>query len=151
MMIIRIAAAVLLVLAIPLHAAAQCGQVSVFSCDASVGAALTADDCVTNDASVYDVWQFNGNEGDAVIVSLHATAFDPFLIVLDPSFVPVAASDDIVSGMTDAQIALTLTKSGTWTILANNTRGSASGDYALSFDTSACEAPRGPRRRAVRP
>ncbi len=120
------------------------------SCPSTTAAgAITSADLAASDGSRYDVWTFSAKAGDAVTVDMRATAFDAYLILLDPNDVPVAENDDVSAGTTDARIGFTLTATGTWSVIANSLAAGGSGDYALSIACSG-GAP-APRRRAVRP
>jgi len=90
--------------------AQQCGSNAVtLSCPASVGAALTTDDCASADSSEYDLWQFSGTVGQTVTIEMHSTAFDTFLALLDPSGIPVAENDDVSSSSIDSRITSRMT------------------------------------------
>jgi len=107
--------------------------------------AITTADLVASDASRYDVWTFSGNAGDTITLDLRSTAFDAYLILLDPNDVPVAENDDVSAGTTDSRITFTLTATGTWKVIANTLAAGATGDYTLSVS-----CPGGARRRAAR-
>ena len=49
-------------------------------------------DCPASDGSRFDLWQFAGTAGDTITIDMHATAFDSYLVLLDPSDVPGAAA-----------------------------------------------------------
>ena len=124
---------------------ADCAAVSTLSCSSTAAASLTSSDCTAFDGSQYHLWQFSGNAGDAVTIEMHSTSFDTYLMLLDPSGVPLAENDDIASGVTDSRITFTLTSGGTWTIVANSLAASQTGDYTISLS-----CPNVFRRRAVR-
>jgi hypothetical protein len=84
-----------------------------------------------------------------VTIGMSATAFDAFVMLFDPSFIPVAHNDDRSSGTKDASLTFTLTSTGTWSVVTNSLEAGKSGDYYLSLTSSGCEAA-GPRRRSVR-
>jgi Bacterial pre-peptidase C-terminal domain len=121
----------------------------LLSCPNTTGAeAITSADPAASDGSRYDVWTFSGNAGDAITIDMRTTAFDAYLILLDPNDVPVAVNDDVSAGTTDARISFTLAATGTWSVIANSLAPGGSGDYALSISCPG-GAP-APRRRAVR-
>jgi len=124
---------------------ADCAAVSTLSCSSTAAASLTSSDCTAFDGSQYHLWQFSGNAGDAVTIEMHSTSFDTYLMLLDPSGVPLAENDDIASGVTDSRITFTLASGGTWTIVANSLAASQTGDYTISLS-----CPNVFRRRAVR-
>ena len=143
--------ALLLFVAVP-AIAAPCTRVSTLACPsaANVAAALDSTDCDASDGTRYDLFEFSGTAGDAVTLELYSTAFDPFLMLIDPNDVPVAQNDDGFSGSTDSRISFTLTSTGTWTVVANNVSGSGTGSYVLTMSCPASTPP-GARRRAVKP
>lgn len=128
----------------------ECGlRLAGLSCPATtLAGAITSSDCPASDASGYDLWQFSGSAGDTITIDMRSSAFDAYLVLLDPSDVPVAANDDAAAGSTDARITFTLTSSGTWTVVANSLAAAGSGDYALSISCPGVVSP--VRRRAVR-
>ena len=77
-------------------------------------------------------------------------AFDPLVVLLDPSFVPVAMNDDLAAGTDDASLTFTLTETGTWTAVINTLDAGNLGDSYVSMTSPSCEPPSGPRRRSVR-
>ena len=113
----------------------ECGlRLTGLSCPGTtVAGAIASSDCPASDGSGYDLWQFSGHAGDTIAIDMRSTAFDPYLILLDPSDVPVAENDDLSAGSTDSRITFTLPSTGTWTIVANSTAAGGSGDYTLSI------------------
>jgi hypothetical protein len=79
---------------------------------------------------------------------MRSSAFDAYLVLLDPADVPVAENDDVSAASPDSRITFTLTSTGTWTVVANSLAAAGSGDYALSISCPAAASP--VRRRAVR-
>ena len=121
--------------AILFAAVLECGlRLTGLSCPGTtVAGSIISSDCPASDGNGYDLWQFSGNAGDTITIDLRSTAFDPFLILLDPSDVPVAENDDLSAGSTDSRITFTLPSTGTWTVVANSTAPGGSGDYTLSI------------------
>jgi hypothetical protein len=111
----------------------------------TVAGAITATSCIASDASGYDLWTFSGKAGDTITIDMRSTAFDTFMVLLDPSDVPVAENDDVSAGSTDSHIAFTLASTGTWTIVANGVASVSTGDYTLSISCPGATA----RRRAA--
>jgi hypothetical protein len=127
---------------------ADCTAISTLSCG-TTAASLSSADCTASDNSQYHLWQFSETAGGNATIEMHSTAFDAYLMLLDPNGVPVAENDDSASGVTDSKITLTLTTTGTWTVVANSLAASQSGSYTLSL---ACPSTAiTPRQRAVRP
>jgi hypothetical protein len=127
---------------------ADCPAISTLSCG-TTAASLSSSDCTASDNSQYRLWQFSGTSGNSVTIEMHSTAFDTYLMLLDPNGVPLAENDDSASGVTDSKITMTLTTTGTWTVVANSLAASQTGSYTLSLSCPSTTAP--PRQRAVRP
>ena len=113
---------------------------------ATVAGAITSADCPASDSSGYDLWQFTGTAGDTITIDMRSASFDTYLVLLDPSDVPVAENDDVSAGSTDSRMTFTLTATGTWTVVANSLGASGSGDYTLSISCPGAAV----RKRAVR-
>ncbi len=120
------------------------------ACPAGLSSALDVADPVSSDSSAYDLWEFAGTQGQQVTVSVSATSFDPLVMLLDPSFVPVAVNDDLAAGTDDASLTFTLTATGRWTVVVNSLNAGGLGDYFVSLTSPSCSQPSGPRRRSVR-
>ncbi len=133
----------LIVLSVASTAAAQCTNATL-GCQA-VAATLSSDDCSAFDGSRFDIWQFSGTAGQAVTIQMSSTSFDTLLMLIDPSYTPVATNDDATSSSKDSRLTFTLGSTGTWTIVANSLPVSGSGTYVLSMS---CPTP-GVRRRAI--
>lgn len=128
----------------------ECGlRLAGLTCPATtLAGAVTSSDCPASDGSGYDLWQFSGAAGDTITIDMRTSEFDAYLVLLDPSDVPVTENDDAAAGSTDARITFTLTSTGTWTVVANSLAAAGSGDYALSISCPGAASP--VRRRAVR-
>jgi hypothetical protein len=116
----------------------ECVRQTALACLATtLAASIIIYDCAASDGSHYDLWQFSGKAGDTIAIDMHSSAFDSYLILLDPNDVPVAEN-------AGARIVFTLTSSGAWTVVANTLAAGKAGDYTLSI---AC--PVNVRRRAA--
>ena len=133
--------------ALILAAVLECGvRLTGLSCPATtVAGAISSTDCPASDGTGYDLWQFSGKAGDTISIDMKSSSFDAYLILLDPSDVPVAENDDVSAGSTDSRITFTLPTAGTWTVVAN-AASAASGDYTLSIS---CPGGTPVRRRAA--
>lgn len=139
----ELAAAFVLLLAAPLLA-------EDLPCPSAFASSLAAADSVSSDGSLYDTWELSGTQGQQVTISVSAMSFDPFVALLDPSFVPVAVNDDLSGGTDDASLTYTLTATGTWTVIVNSLNAGGTGDYFLSVTSPSCSTVTTPRRRTVR-
>lgn len=144
---ILLAAAVLA--ALPSQAQTQCATVATLSCPTMVAGALSSSDCTASDNSYYDLWQFSGTAGQTVTIDMHSTAFDTYLVLIDPADTPVADNDDASRTDKNSSITYSLPSAGTWTIVVNSLTAGRLGDYDLSLSSSSCVSA-GPRRRVVR-
>ncbi len=126
--------------------AADCAAISPLACG-TTAASLSGSDCTATDGSQYRLWQFSGSAGDTIVIDMHSAVFDTYLMLLDPSGVPLAENDDSAGGITDSRITFTLTTTGTWTVVANSLAASQSGSYTLSL---ACPSTAHPRQRVAR-
>ena len=137
----------LIAMALLFTAGDDCVRQTDLSCPTkTIAASIIIYDCTASDGSRYDLWQFAGKAGDTVTIDMHATAFDSYLVLLDPNDVPAAENDDAVRGNNDARIVFTLTSTGTWTVVANTLTAVNGGDYTLSISCPAAA----PRRRAAK-
>ena len=128
---------------------ADCTAISALVCG-TTAASLSSSDCTASDSSQYRLWKFTGTAGDGVTIEMHSAAFDTYLMLLDPSGVPLAENDDSAKGVTDSRITFTLTSTGTWTVVANSLGASQLGDYTVSLSCPSSTTA-GPRQRAVKP
>ncbi|MBV8520253.1 MAG: PPC domain-containing protein [Acidobacteria bacterium] len=116
-------------------------NVGTTSCGATVSGALSTSDCQLSDGSYVDFYQFSGTAGTTVTIDLSSSAFDTYLVLLDPN-ANLAAFDDDSGGALNSRIVYTLTSSGNWVIGANSLHGGATGGYSLHTScgnpTSSC-------------
>lgn len=110
------------------------------SCGRTESGSLGYPDCtLDSDGTYLDFWTFNGTAGQTVTVTMRSTAFDSYLVLLDPT-PNVVAEDDDSGGGYDARIQFTLTSSGVWGIAANQVEP-RSGAYTLSISCSGTTDP----------
>ncbi|MEB3882161.1 DVUA0089 family protein [Lyngbya sp. CCY1209] len=98
------------------------------------------------DESFYDLYMFEGEAGQRVILEMTSREFDPYLILMDAEGAELAQDDDS-GGDKNARIEVTLPESGIYTFLANSYEAGQSGTYQLRL-RSADDDPRAtePRR-----
>ena len=88
------------------------------------------------DGSYYNVHFLEGVAGENIRIDLISEDFDTYLILLDPEGVTISQSDDSGTG-TNARIAMTLPKTGTYYIVASaysiDEERNATGKYTLSL------------------
>lgn len=106
------------------------------ACGQTVSSSLTNDDCPLDDGTLVDFYEFTGQSGQRVTVTLTSNAFDAFLFLLDPT-PEVVATDDDGGGGTDARLVHTLDQtSNEWAIAANAFFPDQTGPYTLSLQCS---------------
>lgn len=93
---------------------------------------LDAADRVRDDGSLYDTYALQGAAGERLVVTLESSDFDAYLTVISPG--QSVTNDDDSGGGTDSRVELTLTESGTWTIMANAYRAGDDGAYVLTIE-----------------
>ncbi len=80
-----------------------------------------------------DLWEFDGRQGQAVIVEMRSAEFDAFLELRDPDNALVTENDDGGDG-TDALITASLPRNGRYRVVARSYgEREASGYYELSL------------------
>jgi hypothetical protein len=108
--------------------------VTTISCGAQLSGTLSSSDCLLGDGSYADLYQFAGTAGQVATVDLTSTAFDAYTVLIDPDG-NIAASDDDGGTGTNSRIAYTLSRTGTWRIIANSLHP-ATGGYSLHLACS---------------
>lgn len=92
---------------------------------------LDANSEAMDDASPFQVWYFEGRQGQRVTINLRAPDFDPFLHLGLVGGKTTIATDDDGGGGTNARITATLPSTGTYAIVANALRANGRGAYTI--------------------
>jgi hypothetical protein len=125
-----------------LVSADTCSSTTGLTCPARTNAgALSGGDCVASDTTMTDLWTFSGTAGEVVTIEMSSTAFDPYLVLVDPTGAAVMDDDDAASGSTTARLTYTLTSGGSWTIVANSIGTTAGGSYTLALSCGTDSVP----------
>lgn len=106
---------------------------------ATASGQLTSAAPTLDDGSHYHMWQFSGEAGQQVTITLRSGAFDTYLILLQGmSLNPdaVVAQDDDGAGDLNSQITATLPETGTYTVVANSYGAGETGAYELALETA---------------
>lgn len=120
-----------------LPGAAGC-SVTPMVCNTVRSGTLDQGDCTSDsDATYLDIWTFQGSIGQTVTITMRSADFDSYLYLGDPSGT-IVAFDDSSGGELDAKITYTLTETGEWGIIANQSYP-ASGSYSLTLECTAGE------------
>lgn len=126
------------------QAARACTVVGI-TAGVAVDGTLTASDCLSPEGPYYtDVYSFNGSAGQSISISLTASAFDPYLLLIGPAGKVEAEDDDSGPGF-NARIPgnglRILQVSGTYRIEVSSFRLRATGAYSMRLDTAATAPP----------
>jgi hypothetical protein len=105
----------------------QCGQ--------TVSDTIAASDCVLNDGSYADYYQFAGTAGETLTITERSNSVDSYLALLDPSNDDVAENNN-GGGGNDARITYQLTSTGNWAIAAGTNSAGETGPYTLTVTCS---------------
>ncbi|OAB61764.1 peptidase S1 [Leptolyngbya valderiana BDU 20041] len=94
---------------------------------------LQAGDLVLpEDGSLYDVYRFEGREGQTVTVTLESPDFDTYLLLLSEAVRPIAQNDDIGPGNTNSALQVRLPYTGTYFVWVNAYDNTGRGRYELT-------------------
>jgi hypothetical protein len=88
-------------------------------CNSVVNNTLRATDCLFDDDTVFDLYVFEGREGDEIEIDLTSDEFDTVAFLLDPLGDLFDFNNDGGTG-TNSFLAATLDSDGTWGIVVNN-------------------------------
>ncbi len=104
----------------------------------STSGRLERGDRQLQDDSFFDLFEYRGQPGEQITVTLRSNDFDAFLQGGPPtaSDIDVQESDDDSGGGTDAQITATLGASGVYRVRANSYGADATGAYTISVESS---------------
>ncbi|MDY6782848.1 MAG: CAP domain-containing protein [Cyanobacteriota bacterium] len=96
------------------------------------GVLEAGDSVIPQDGSLYDVYTFEGREGQAVTVSLSSADFDTYVILLDSEGRAIAENDDLTPDNTDSGFSITLPRTGTYRAVVNAYDAQGRGQYTLT-------------------
>lgn len=105
------------------------------SCGQTVSGSLASSDCVLNDGSYADYYEFDGTSGQDVTVTMRSSSVDSYLALLDPHDNDVQENDNGAGG-NDAGITYHLNSSGKWAIAAGSYSPRETGPYTLTLTCS---------------
>jgi len=80
-----------------------------------------------------DVWSFDANVGDGIVLRMGATNFNPWIRLYGPNGPLVGASGSGNGGFVDPDLRVTATNTGTFTVVAGSLTVSPNGNYTLSL------------------
>lgn len=93
------------------------------------GALEDGDSVLESDSSLYDVYTFEGQEGQSVTVNLSSTDFDTYLLLIDPEDQLLEQNDDQAQDNMNSSLTVTLPSDGTYTVVANGFDSNSRGSY----------------------
>lgn len=95
--------------------------------------ALAPGDGILNDGSLFDRYEFVGQPGEFVTLTLQSEVFDAFLVLVDPQQHILATNDDVdLKAGSDAQLILPLPAAGMYQVWVN-ANGGGQGAYTLQM------------------
>gem|GEM_PF-3161598 len=89
------------------------------------------DEVLESDNSLYDIYDFDGASGQTITIDLESSEFDTYLAIISPSGELLAENDD-TDGSTNSSISITLSETGTFTIVVNGYDSTSQGEYLLT-------------------
>jgi hypothetical protein len=104
-------------------------------CGQTVSGTLTSQDCVLNDGSYADYYQFPGTTGQTITATMRSSSVDSYLALLDPQDVDVQENDNGAGG-NDARINFQLDVNGNWVVAAGSFSPHETGPYTLTLNCS---------------
>lgn len=93
---------------------------------------LSAADPRMADDTPFVAWYFQANAGERITITLRSTDFDSFLHLGELNADEGMETDDDSGGDLDAQISVTVPRTGTYVIIVNTVGADESGQYTLS-------------------
>lgn len=111
-----------------------CDHFGSISCGQTVTGTLTAQDCLLNDDSRIDFWEFQGTSGQTVTVTMTSSQVDSYLFLFNPQSQTVAQNDDGAGG-SNSRVVYPLNGSGAWAIGAN-ALPNQTGNYSITLACS---------------
>ncbi|MBD3887331.1 hypothetical protein IFO70_37795 [Phormidium tenue FACHB-886] len=88
---------------------------------------------LASDGSRYQIYEFQGGDGQTVTILLESQQFDPYLIVVDAQGNKLGENDDAFSDSLNASLTLMLPAAGQYRVIANAVDASGQGQYRLTI------------------
>lgn len=132
--LLRFLAVSLLVLGLGVEAASA--QVAI-AAGQTLNGRLESGDGLLEDDSFFDLFEYRGQPGEQIVITLRSSDFDAFLQggPADGNDMSVEDNDDDSGGGTDAQITTRVGTSGVYRIRANSYGGGQTGAYTLTVES----------------
>lgn len=122
------------VLILGVHAVPTVAQPVPIQAGQTISGALQPGDGELVDDSYFDLYEYRGQPGEALVVTLRSSDFDAYLQggPADGADMDVADEDDDGAGGTDARMTVTVGATGVYRIRANSYGGGQTGSYTLT-------------------
>ncbi|MGB0562737.1 MAG: CAP domain-containing protein, partial [Spirulinaceae cyanobacterium] len=91
------------------------------------------DPVLPTDGSSYDLYSFEAQAGQEVIITLNSQAFDPYLFLFNAFNIQIADNDDISGEDRNSQLQMTLPCDGEYKVMVNSYDPASRGEYTLSI------------------
>lgn len=95
--------------------------------------ALNPGDLTLSDGSLYKQYVFDGEEGQAITISMASNEFDTYLILVGPEGEMLAQNDDVSESNRNSEISITLPQTGTYLVIANAYDSTGQGNYSITI------------------
>lgn len=92
------------------------------------------DQVLASDGSLYDQYTFEGKEGQQITVLLESSEFDAYLALFNSDNELLQEHDDISQTNSNAEIMITLPKTGTYRVIVNAYDSKGRGKYLLKIN-----------------
>lgn len=93
---------------------------------------LSSGDEMAPDGTLFDIYSFNGESGQTVMVTLESQEFDTYLVLIDDAGRVIADNDDRDVDTTDSEVSATLPLSGVYSVIVNGYSTADQGSYRLT-------------------
>jgi hypothetical protein len=115
------------------------GGLSAIAPGQTVSGRLDASDSRLTDDSYFELFEYRGQVGESIVVTMRSSEFDAFLQggPAAGSDIDVVDSDDDGAGGTDARMSATVGPTGVYRIRANSLGSGQTGGFTLSVQSSA--------------
>lgn len=85
------------------------------------------------DGSTYDLYSFEAQAGQEILITLSSPAFDTYLFLFNAFDIQIADNDDISSEDRNSQLQMTLPCDGEYKVMVNSYDPASQGEYTLSI------------------
>lgn len=104
-----------------------------------VESTLDFEDPLLSDDSFFELWSFEAERGDRVLVAMTSPDFDTYLSVgriVDGRYIEMGANDDVSRRSLNSRLTLRIPNDGQYLVRANSLRRGATGTYSLRIEVT---------------